>query len=85
MIILDTKPQQQETKTRFIFDHKWSKMNRCDEVIQNSWNVQVEGSRMFKFHKNVKQCRKGLLEWRKKESTNPRIQIECIKGEMENL
>lgn len=60
-------------------------MNGCDEVIQNSWNVQVEGSRMFQFHKNIKQCRKGLLEWRKKESTDPRIQIECIKREMESL
>lgn len=85
MGLLDTKPQQQKSKSRFIFYHRWSKVLGCEEVIQNNWNVHVEGSRMFKFHKKVQQCRKGLLEWRKKENSNSMVHIECLKRDMESM
>lgn len=85
MILLDTKSQQQKAKARFIFDNRWIKMNGYTEVIYNSWNLKVKGSRMFKLHKKIMHYRKRLLEWRKKENTNSRIQIQCIKREMESM
>lgn len=60
-------------------------MQICVDVIQDGWNVDVEGSRMFKLHKRVKHCRERLLEWRKKENTNSKIQIENIRGQMARM
>lgn len=40
---------------------------------------------MFKFHKKLKHFKKEVLEWRKKENTNSRIQIEGIKRQMEKM
>lgn len=37
---------------------------------------------MYKFHRKLKQCRAGLLEWRKKECLNTCGQIEGIRKEI---
>lgn len=79
MLVLVTNPQQPKVKSRFIFDNRWSRMQRCTKVIQNNWKVEVEGSKMFKFHNKVKHYREQLLEWRKKKNTNSGIHIEGIK------
>lgn len=47
----------------------------CAEVIQER-QCQVDGSRMYKFHKKMWQYRKQLVDWRKKENTNSKDQIE---------
>lgn len=60
-------------------------MRGCAETVQNYWNIKVEGSRMFKFHNKLKYCWQGLLEWKKKENSNSKIQIESINGKMENM
>lgn len=55
-----------------MYDNKWSKMHGCEEVFRDNWNLNTEGFRMFKFHRKLKQCEAGLLEWRKKENTKSR-------------
>lgn len=60
-------------------------MQGCEEVVQGNWHTNAEGSRMFKFHRKLKQCRAGLLKWRKKKNTYSRIQIENIKRQMGNM
>lgn len=85
MLLLDSKPQQQRQKSRFLYDSRWSKIPGCEESIQASWDQHVAGSRMFRFHCKVKNARAGLLAWRKKETTNSRKQIEDIKGLMDRM
>lgn len=58
-------------------------MKGCVDMIQECWKFQIEGSRMFSFHKKLKHCREGLLQWRKKENTNSKAQIESIKKQVE--
>lgn len=82
IIILDTKANKQKPKAIFIFDGRWSKMSGCSDVILYCWNQEVEGSRMYKFHKRLQNCRKGLVEWRKKGNTNAKVQIDNIMREM---
>lgn len=85
MVVLDSKPPVVKGKNRFIYDSRWSKMQNCTDQIQESWNITVEGSRMYKFHKRLQHCRNGLVEWRKKENTNAKIQIQQIMGQMEKI
>lgn len=56
MLMLDTHPHQTKLKSRFIYDSRWSKLNGCTEVIQDNWNKQVTGSRMFKFQSKLIMC-----------------------------
>lgn len=51
MLILGTVPGQIKRKSRFIFDSRWIRIQGCTEIIQHCWRKEVEGSRMYKFHK----------------------------------
>lgn len=55
------------------------------EVVQNAWKIQIQGSNMFKLQSKVKYSRKYLLEWRKVENTNARKKINDIKGQIDRL
>lgn len=57
MVLLDSDTQQQKWKPRFTFDSRWSRVQSCVNVIKESWNVNVAGSRMFILHKKVRNCR----------------------------
>lgn len=62
IVILDTENQQHKRKTRFIFDNRGSKLQTYAGMIQEGWNANIEGSRMFRLHKKVKKCREKILE-----------------------
>lgn len=62
MLLLDTNPNQPKRKIRFISDNRWSKRPGCSEVVKDSWQITVEGSRMYQFHRKMKNVRTGLLE-----------------------
>lgn len=40
---------------------------------------------MYKLQKKVKHCKEKLLEWRKKEVTNTKVQIKNIKRNMTQM
>lgn len=85
MILLDVISQNQRIKSRFIFNSRWCILCGCDKTVQNCWNLDVEGSKMFKFHRKVKNCRLELVEWRKKENLNSKAQIKVLKRRMEGM
>lgn len=79
MLSFDTDPQQPKRKTRFIYDNRWSKNQSFIGVIQDTWNVEIQGSRMFKFHKRVKNWR-NLLSGGKRKSQSQRSKLGKSKG-----
>lgn len=85
MVLLDSLPNQIRSKSRFIYDHRWSSDSVCREVVQSSWNVQVIGSRMFQVQRKIKSVRSDLLEWRKKNCTNSRKLIEDINLQLNEM
>lgn len=85
MFLLDTHPDQPPRKTRFIYENRWIKKLGCPDVVQSSWNINVTGSRMFQFHRKLKNVRTGLLEWRKKEGTNSGKHIESLTTKMDRM
>lgn len=40
---------------------------------------------MYKFHRKLKQCRAGLLEWRKKDCLNSGRQIDGLRKDMQRM
>lgn len=76
ILLLDTNPKQAIRKSRFIYENRWIKRLCCSEVVQASRNITVPGSRMYQFHRKMKNVRTGLLEWRKKEYLFQ--QTDCI-------
>lgn len=85
ILLLDSMPHKLNRRSRFIFDNRWCKMESCAEMVKSCWKQEVEVSRMYQFNKKLKLCRQGVLEWRKKESSNSKIQIENIKRKMESM
>lgn len=54
-------------------------------MVQSRWNINVAGSRMFQFQRKLKNVRTSLIEWRKKENTNSKKQIENIKIQIDRM
>lgn len=78
LLILDTKPQRVKTKARFIFDSRWTKLAKCEEIIKTEWNKLVSGSRMFTVQQKLKRCKIRFIEWRKGQKGNAKKEIDLI-------
>lgn len=57
MVMLDTQPDQPPRKSRFIFDNRWLNRPGYTEAIQNSWSSNESGSRMYQFHRKLRNVR----------------------------
>lgn len=66
MLLLNTKPLRNKTKSRFIFEEKWTKMQKTTKLIKEVWEQQIHGSRMFKLQQKLKSCKHSLIKQRKK-------------------
>lgn len=85
MLLLDTHPDQPPKKSRFIYDNRWLNSSSCIEAIQSSWNINVSSSRMYQFHRKLRNVRTGLLERKKNESFNSRKQIITLTAKMDRM
>ena len=56
-----------------------------DQAVERAWNVEWEGSRMFKIKKKIANCRIELLKWRNDFQENSRRRIEEVKDKMEKI
>lgn len=70
---------------RFIFDKRW--MNRVDvmDVVKEAWNIDCEGSRMFRVAKKIKACLQALISRNKSNHVNVAKKIEETKQKLEKL
>lgn len=66
MLMLDSNLKQQKLKSRFIFYCRWSGIGGYAETVQKSWNLEVDGSRMFKFHKKTQELHTGIARMEEK-------------------
>lgn len=66
LLLLDCKPERNKTKSRFIFENRWLKMQETENLIKEVWDQQIEGSRMFTVQQKLKQCKHQIIKWRKK-------------------
>lgn len=85
MLVMDTQPQRIRTRSRFIFDSRWANMQGAEELVRETWEQPVQGSRQFKVKQKLNHCKVQFLEWRKVNKRNARRDIEIIQKEMEAM
>lgn len=78
LLILDTTPKRAKTKSRFIFNSKWTQMQGIEELLKDTWEQPVHGTRQYQVQQKLKRCKQKLLTWRKVNKGNAKEHIEII-------
>lgn len=82
LLVLDTQPNRQSSRSRIIFYSRWANMNGVEDLVKEAWGTSVQGSRMFRVQQKLKLCKIRFLEWRKTHNNNSRAEIDRIQREM---
>lgn len=69
----------------FIFYSKWTKIQECEDIIEEEWNKPVNGSRMFRVQQKLKWCKLRFIKWSKERRENARKELGMIHKEMEAM
>ncbi|KAA8534592.1 hypothetical protein F0562_032149 [Nyssa sinensis] len=72
-------------KSLFRFDARWVHNTQCETAIQRAWDFNVNGTRWYKIHCKLKQCRRNLLEWCRRSNHNSALNIRKLKEEIKDL
>lgn len=60
-------------------------MQGTNELVKETWEKPVLGSRMFKVQQKLKHCKIKFIEWRKARGRNAKVDIELIQKEMDAM
>lgn len=85
LLTLDTRPQRKKTKSRFIFENRWTAYQVCETLVKEAWATSFSGSRMYQVCQKLKGCKFKFLQWRKAQKHNARQEVEMLQQEMENM
>lgn len=77
-IFLDSDFKEMKTPRKFRFELVWTELQECEQLIRNSWDIQIQGSNAFKLVKKLRNCREELRLWSKKTIPNNRTEIEDL-------
>lgn len=69
----------------FFFYSKWTKIQECEDIIEEEWNKPVNGSRMFRVQQKLKWCKLRFIKWSKERRENARKELGLIHKEMEAM
>ena len=83
MLLLDTNPGIERKKKRFYFDKRWLQKEGIQQVVEQAWNREEQGSKLFKVTRKIRNCRIELLKWRNNVQANSRSKIEGLKQDLE--
>lgn len=56
-----------------------------EDIVKKAWEIECEGSPMFKVAAKIKMCRLGIQKWSRQQHGNAVRRIQAIKEEMEIL
>ncbi|CAA0807084.1 Unknown protein [Striga hermonthica] len=85
VILYDTEIELQSSRRRFVFDRNWLKMEGIEEAVAKGWEMDSEGSEMFKAHQKVKHTKKAILSWYNPVKRNNEKLIQTLTAKMEKL
>lgn len=60
-------------------------MQGTEDLVKETWKQPMNGSKMFKVQKKLKQCKQQFKKWRKINKGNAREEIGMIQKEMEAM
>ncbi|KAH7847153.1 hypothetical protein Vadar_022585 [Vaccinium darrowii] len=64
-LILHLNPSEIHRWAPFRFDARWVQDEEVDSIVKTVWAKSVPGSRLFKVHHRIKECRCSLINWKK--------------------
>lgn len=85
LLVLETMPKRTKTRSSFIFYSKWANMQGTKELVKETLEKPVLGSRMFKVQQKLKHCKIKFIEQRKAHGKNAKVDIELIQKEMDAM
>ncbi|XP_071902886.1 uncharacterized protein [Coffea arabica] len=85
ILCLDTDPEKGKRKQRFFFDKRWLHKEGVQQVVEQAWQRDEPGSRMFKITRKIRNCRIELLKWRNTFAANSKRKIAEVKERLEAL
>ncbi|XP_071926048.1 uncharacterized protein [Coffea arabica] len=85
ILCLDTEPDKEKRKKKFYFDKKWLQKKGVQQVVEQAWQIDKPGSRMFKVTKKIRNCRIELLKWRNTFQANSKTKIVEIGKALEEV
>lgn len=84
-LLLDTNPPKFSGQRHFRFDNRWTGDLDCKDVVSKSWQVEVQGSKMFKVFHRVRNTHRELRVWSKAKSFNARKKIIEVKNQLQGI
>ena len=86
MIFMNSNPQLEKRKRRFLFDRRRLKKEGLEQVIKNAWEEEdQEGSNMYKVTIKVANYRVAIPKWKNKFQGNARQRIDTTKKKLEEV
>ncbi|XP_015054775.1 uncharacterized protein LOC107001126 [Solanum pennellii] len=64
--------------------HCWTKNDNLKHIVQNSWEEEVLGDPMLKFHQNMRKLASTLSTWSKKEYSNVFSMVTDFEEQVKN-
>ncbi|XP_071914130.1 uncharacterized protein [Coffea arabica] len=85
ILCLDTEPDKEKRKKKFYFDKRWLQKKEVQQVVEQAWQIDEPGSRMFKVIKKIRNCRIELLKWRNTFQADSKRRIVEIGKALEKV
>ncbi|XP_027127794.2 uncharacterized protein [Coffea arabica] len=83
LLLLGTNPGIERKKKRFYFDKRWLQKEGIQQVVEQAWGRDEQGSKLFKVTRKIRNCKIELLKWRNNAQTNSRSKIDGLKQDLE--
>ena len=77
-ILLDTNPDDCFSPRPFHFEAAWIRDERCQEVVEKAWNIEVWGSQLSRLCKKQDAAREALRKWNKEIFGNVQMRISSL-------
>lgn len=84
-ILLDTQREINGRARPFRFEAMWTKDVSSNEVVENAWQLQVEGSQSFKLLRKIEQGKKKLKIWNQKHFGYAKTRIKELEKRIAEL
>ena len=84
-ILLDTHLEPENLNRPFRFEAMWTKDERSRVVVENAWQVEVEGSYGFRLARKLEETKKDLKKWNKEVFGLVRERIKAIQANIAKI
>ncbi|XP_030936396.1 uncharacterized protein LOC115961577 [Quercus lobata] len=84
-ILLDTNPNDCFNPYPFCFEAAWIRDERCQEVIEQAWNIEVWGSQLSRLCKKQDATKEALHKWNEEIFGNIQMQISLLMQKFKEI